>query len=245
MSDNQTIKDRIKSIISYYNLSVKQFEESIGVSNGYVNSIKNEIGSEKLRKILEVYPEINVYWLLTGDEKMSFQQNKNMIMQHNTTNSIINTGNNSNIKTESNPFYQEINDTSEINPIIPSTILRTPNLDVMLYVRDNINSVEHAPIKLINIKVDLWLRLIDNSLAPKYAIGDLLALIAYPQGTEEIVPGEPYVIDTKSNGVISRILLKDGQDSYIAHSANDDYPEFYVKKSDIFRLYKIVFSVRL
>lgn len=241
MTDNQSIKNRIKSIIAYYNLSVKQFERSIGVSNGYIKSIKTEIGSEKLKKILEVYPEINEHWLLTGEEEMIPQYN-NLIMQNNTTNSIINTGNNSNIHNSSNNKDER---DREFNPIIPSTILRTPNLDVMLYIRDNINNVEHAPLKLLDIRVDLWLRLFDNSLFPKYAIGDLLALIAYPQGEEEIIPGEAYILDTKTNGILTRILYLDEPDSYLAHSNNNDYPDFYIKKSDVIRIFKIIFSVRL
>ena len=31
MTENQTIKDKLKAIIAYYNLNVRQFEKSIGV----------------------------------------------------------------------------------------------------------------------------------------------------------------------------------------------------------------------
>ena len=85
MTENQTIRDRIMAIIDYYNLNGRQFERSIGVSNGYLNSIKTEIGSEKLKKILEVYPEINGYWLITGESSMITKESQ-VVIQNNSSN---------------------------------------------------------------------------------------------------------------------------------------------------------------
>ena len=85
MIENQTIKDRLKAIIAHYNLNARQFEKSIGVSNGYINSIKTEIGSEKIKKILEVYPEINGYWLITGESSM-ITKDSQVVIQNNSSN---------------------------------------------------------------------------------------------------------------------------------------------------------------
>lgn len=85
MIENQTIKDRLKAIIAHYNLNARQFEKSIGVSNGYINSIKTEIGSEKIKKILEVYPEINEHWLITGESSM-ITKDSQVVIQNNSSN---------------------------------------------------------------------------------------------------------------------------------------------------------------
>jgi transcriptional regulator with XRE-family HTH domain len=61
-----SVKERLKSFIKHEGLSVKAFEESIGASNGYVNSISKGIGKKKLETILEKYPKLNLEWLLTG-----------------------------------------------------------------------------------------------------------------------------------------------------------------------------------
>lgn len=61
-----SVKERLKSFIKDEGLSVKAFEESINVSNGYVNSISKSIGQKKLELILEKYPNLNLEWLLTG-----------------------------------------------------------------------------------------------------------------------------------------------------------------------------------
>jgi phage repressor protein C with HTH and peptisase S24 domain len=42
----------------------------IGVSNVYVNNIKNGIGANVLQKILNVFPGLSQSWLLTGEGEM-------------------------------------------------------------------------------------------------------------------------------------------------------------------------------
>lgn len=60
------IKERLLVFIKYKEMSKYAFEKSIGVSNGFINSIKKSVGSDKLDEISDVYPELNINWLLTG-----------------------------------------------------------------------------------------------------------------------------------------------------------------------------------
>jgi len=63
--------DRLVTFIKTINVTKREFEHKIGVANGYIgNQFKNRgsIGSGVLRKILLVYPELNVMWLLTGHQ---------------------------------------------------------------------------------------------------------------------------------------------------------------------------------
>ena len=61
-----TTKERLKLFIQTQNLSISEFEKSIKVSNGYVNSITKSIQPDKLSLIVDKYPLINIYWLLLG-----------------------------------------------------------------------------------------------------------------------------------------------------------------------------------
>ena len=61
-----TVKDRIKLYCKAEGLTISAFEESIGVSNGYVNAISKSIGLDKLNTIIEKYSNLNIEWLLTG-----------------------------------------------------------------------------------------------------------------------------------------------------------------------------------
>ncbi|MDR2806290.1 MAG: helix-turn-helix domain-containing protein, partial [Dysgonamonadaceae bacterium] len=64
------VKERIKKFTKEINLSISEFEKSIGVANGYVNSISKGIGRDKIEIILEKYPKLNIEWLLTGKGEM-------------------------------------------------------------------------------------------------------------------------------------------------------------------------------
>lgn len=65
-----TVKDRIKEFCKAESLTISAFEESIGVSNGYVNAISKSIGLDKLNTIIEKYSNLNIEWLLTGKGEM-------------------------------------------------------------------------------------------------------------------------------------------------------------------------------
>ncbi|CAL2088169.1 hypothetical protein [Tenacibaculum sp. 190524A02b] len=64
---------RIKEFIVFKNISVTDFEISIGDFNGVIShSIDNniEIHSELLLKITKTYSDLNISWLITGNGTM-------------------------------------------------------------------------------------------------------------------------------------------------------------------------------
>jgi hypothetical protein len=92
-----SIQERIRQYINYKGITPYKFCKDLGLSQGYLDK-SGSIGTDKYLKIIEYYPEINPYWLLTGkgemlrknqnyyDEEMSeniqtfFDPNKNYIM---------------------------------------------------------------------------------------------------------------------------------------------------------------------
>lgn len=61
--------NRLDSYLKKHGISYNAFEKSINASNGYIGkSVKNNssIGSDVLEKIAEVYPDIDILWLVTG-----------------------------------------------------------------------------------------------------------------------------------------------------------------------------------
>lgn len=67
------ITERLKQFIDFINLSISAFEKSIGMSNASFRKIYNNngaIGSDKLERILNTYPQLNPSWLLTGEGSM-------------------------------------------------------------------------------------------------------------------------------------------------------------------------------
>ena len=65
--------DRLMQFIQHAGLSARQFDLSIGASNGYTLRMKKNnasVGSDVIENILRVYPQLNVVWLLTGEGSM-------------------------------------------------------------------------------------------------------------------------------------------------------------------------------
>ncbi|SRR6056297_1598322 len=65
--------DRLIQFIKYAGLSARQFDLSIGASNGYTLRMQKNsasIGSDVIENILKAYPQLNVVWLITGKGEM-------------------------------------------------------------------------------------------------------------------------------------------------------------------------------
>lgn len=64
------VQERLRQFIYEQGLTVKAFEESVGLSSGYVKNISKSLQPDKLEKIAEVYPMLNIDWLMIGRGSM-------------------------------------------------------------------------------------------------------------------------------------------------------------------------------
>lgn len=66
-----SIKERLISIAENEGLSVRAFEERCGLGRGNISNMgpNSAIGSDKLTKILDTFPNIDLNWILTGVEQ--------------------------------------------------------------------------------------------------------------------------------------------------------------------------------
>lgn len=228
-----SINKRISYLRKFLNFkSGRSFAEQIGISSTTFNDI--ERGSKPnystLEKIMRTFPNISAEWLLTGEGDILKQETPKKEM---TSNYVIGTA--TNIE----------NSIGNFAPIVPSTLARNPQLDILEFLNDENNITEVSSIQVHNAPISLWYRIQDNSLYPNYQKGDMIALWSYPQGEENPIPGKLYVVDTYSNGMIARILLKQGED-FLARAINsEEYPDFIIKRSDIIRIYKQILMVRM
>lgn len=77
--------DRLWQFIQYAGLSARQFDLSIGASNGYTLRMKKNhasIGSDVIETILRTYPQLNVVWLLTGEGEMLLREKQPAISSY-------------------------------------------------------------------------------------------------------------------------------------------------------------------
>ena len=66
---NILIIDRILQIIDFKGINKNKFYKEAGLSNGFLDKVRKDIGSSKIEQILNAYPEINPDWFLTGEGK--------------------------------------------------------------------------------------------------------------------------------------------------------------------------------
>ncbi len=67
------IIDRILLFVYHKNLSMRAFDTSIAVGNGYTSKQSKSgasVGSDVLERIIDTYPDLNPLWLITGKGAM-------------------------------------------------------------------------------------------------------------------------------------------------------------------------------
>ena len=65
--------ERFLQYIEFKHLSLSRVERDLGFSNGYLGKQRDRngsIGSSVIEKIVSAYPDINVYWFITGEGDM-------------------------------------------------------------------------------------------------------------------------------------------------------------------------------
>ena len=65
-----TVKERLILFIKHLGISQRAFEQSVGLSNGYVNNIRKSIQPDKVQKNAQKYPNLNTGWLMTEEGSM-------------------------------------------------------------------------------------------------------------------------------------------------------------------------------
>lgn len=101
-----SVKKRLREFLISEKMTVRAFEQSIDAANSYVNSISNSIGLKKLEKIVEVYPNLSLDWLLIGTGEM-YREKSNVEYLKKPDNS------NEFVANEPGYSYQNLKDTIE------------------------------------------------------------------------------------------------------------------------------------
>lgn len=244
---------KVKAVMEYYGERQKQFAARTKVAPGNISDIlkgKRTCGEAVSNKILIACPEINPDWFFGISSQMLNNSHENII------NGDINIsgGNNTNIGhgntyindtgNNDDATYIEVEEV-ERAPILSATLARAPQVDVLEAVSEKADELEKAPVGVFNAPVSVWYRVQDESLAPKYEVGDLLALWAYPKGEEDPIPGKMYGINTSTNGLIVRRLFPQEDGGYIAKAANrEEFPDYRIKPGNVVQIYKIMLMVR-
>jgi hypothetical protein len=124
------MKDRLIQFLAYLGIGQTKFEENVGLSRGFVNTLKDNLTVKTLDKILTKYPELNPDWLKTGEGEML---KNNQSVENVSGNGIV--GN--------NVLGGGINDSSIVDGLLAIINKRDEQVDRLLSIIEKLNNVQH------------------------------------------------------------------------------------------------------
>ncbi|MGR3790702.1 S24 family peptidase [Flavobacterium sp. TN-1] len=240
------ITDRILQIIDYKGISKSKFYKDTGLSNGFLDKVK-DIGVSKIEYILKAYPEININWLLLGTGEMLVTKDENFTNKIND--SLIVSKNDSKPNMYKNLTNEEltgfVTESKQGIPLLPfDAFAGIGDSSVAGVDFDTIEDRYVVPL-FDGIKIDFMIPVRGSSMYPKYNSGDVVACRLVNE-LLFVQWNKVYVIDTVSQGVIMKRLLKSSEaNTVVCKSDNKDYGEFTVPMSDIRSIALVVGVIRL
>lgn len=236
------MKQRIKEYLKYKGVKIIEFSAAIGVSNAYISSIKKSIQPDKISRIQECYPDLNIEWLVTGRGNMLNAPQGNMSVINNGTNSgtmansIVTTRSRSGI----NDSDAEDMDVEEL-PVIPSNVYFDPNVTLVDYLNEH--NVRKSPRVKQFPTYHMLLPVCENTMTQECKPSDKLAVRILDKDNPKIFNGRMYILDLVGNQSILCYLTKT-EGGYIASYENSRYSDDFIAFEDVEQIYKVVGLIR-
>lgn len=224
MNIEESSKERIVKYINFKGISKTQFYNDLDIKRGLLDTdkLKATISDTILAKILVVYSDLNIGWLLTGEgEMITSTQNKEM-------------------KNEELPVTHRT-ESNEGIPLIPINAMAgafTGDQSVMEYECDRyiIPSFKGADF-LIGVK--------GSSMYPRYNSGDIVACKRLSLQDLFFQWNKVYVLDTDQGPLIKRIKPGTDKDHVTIVSDNKDYEPFELAIDHIYHVALVVGVIRV
>lgn len=198
----KNIKERLEHLSQYYGLSMRKFEELCGLNRGNLSNMgpDSALGSDKLSKISDNLPEINLNWLVTGKGEMLRPAADEIHIVDKTDEN----------KKNLIPFYEDVSSIGGVNSISATQDGNMPAsewIDAGDWFLGATAAIRHYGDSMI-----------------EYPSGCILVLKRV-EDTSLLVWGRNYVIETQEFR-ITKQLQEDGPEYIMAYSSNrETYPD--------------------
>lgn len=216
-------KERLSDYLAYKGISKSEFGRTIGVSAAYISSMRKSIQPDKLRRIIESYPDLNTSWLLTGEGSMLVENSPSELNQ---TPSEVE-------KTSSEEKTMQI-------PLLPISAQGGSLNDFVTSVDVTECEMIISPIK----GADYAITVSGESMSPEYPSGSQV-LIKKINERAFIDWGRVYVLDTCNGTVVKRLFPAETPGSVLCKSINPEYPPFEVSLEDVYGVYRVLMCMSM
>lgn len=212
----ETLKERLIQAIDRLGITKAQFEKNVGLSNGFVDKSGDNTRKSSLEKISNIYPQINVNWLMTGDGNMFKDAYKPSVHAPGKS------------------------DHMHIVPLLPVSAQGGSFNDFVESVKESDCEKIVSPVK----SADLAITVSGDSMTPRYPSGCKI-LIKRINEKAFIEWGHVYVLDTCNGVVIKKIEPGADENELICESLNPIYKPFRVSMDDVYGVYKVIMMMNL
>ena len=219
-------KDRLLEFLRYKGLGQQKFEISIGMSNGWANKVGDSIRENTLKKISEVYPELNIAWLKSG---------VGIMLNNGESEETLYTPKEEHPKERNQKDATE--ETAKMVLLLPVSAQGGSLNDFVVSVKESDCEKVVSPIR----GVDFAMSVSGDSMSPEYPNGSRI-FIKRINERAFIEWGKVYVLDT-CNGTVIKILVPSDKEGYVkCVSINTDpiFAPFEVALEDIYGVYKVL-----
>lgn len=212
-------RDRLIQFLKYKGIGQTKCEEMSGISRGYITSIKGNIGSKNLSKILNVFPDLNEKWLITGVGTMLKNGNQTEEKKENEDNAI-------------NYRLVPLMNIDSVGGMHSGNT----EIDTSEYIRGMIPFTEAK-------EGDICIMESGNSMYPTIPSGALLLIREVPTWKEYIGYGNIFVILLKDGRRITKEITRydeDPKNYVLCVSHNERVPAEELPKSMIVGVWKVI-----
>ena len=239
-----TVKQRLVQFIKYKRISQKKFEETIGVSNGYINNLKSTPRGLIIQKIILNFPELSRVWLLTGEGEMIIDHNVSRLINEDVEPEPYIT-NSHGIK-----FYKQGDHMLMEVPLVPYNALGTPD-DEFAELIANREEGEMRQFKVDKVHHGNYLSFIvdgdsmDDGSRKSFQRGD--AVLVRELDRDDWKPKFrinqwPFWVVAWDNCVRLKQIIAQTENTITLHSLNPspEYCDFTIPISSIRRIFNVV-----
>lgn len=216
-----TTKERILHYIECKNIPKSKFYNDLGIKRGLLDSdkLKASVTDVVIAKILAIYKDLNINWLLTGEGNMLRAESEK----------------------ENIPVAHPSDSPTEGIPLIPISAMAgafTGEQTVLEYECERfvVPTFKGAEF-LISVK--------GSSMYPKYNSGDIVACKRLPMDDIFFQWNKVYVLDTDQGPLIKRVKPGSDKEHVLIVSDNERYEPFELPLNRIYHVALVIGVIRL
>ena len=230
----------LKEFFKEKGITQQDAAEALGILQTNVSALllgKRNFGRKMAEKWSKTFG-LRTNWLITGEGSMF--ESEAPITQTNVhgNNVIAHTINN----ITDMPQASTPSELDELVPMVPRDMARMPNISIWEHMK-SATDLETAPKIHQFPRYDFYFQCVTDAMRPEIMAGDLLGIRRHDPSAP-LVNGETYVFDTKSTGMLIR-MLEEKEDGYLATAHNDRYKDTFFPRSEVLSIFTIVGLVRV